>query len=490
MLPKEAQNAPKARVFRANVDFIFERTFIMCEYNYDIVVLGGGPGGYVSAIRCAQFGKKVALVEARELGGTCLNRGCIPTKALLHSAEVYEMAKNAAACGVTTGEVGFDFGKVAEYKDGVVTKLRTGVAGLEKAHGVKVINGFGKLIDAHTLDVNGESITFDKLILATGSSPARPPIPGIDGQNVVTSDEILTMNELPGSFVIIGGGVIGIEFATLFSTLERPVTVIEMMPSILPGVDADVVRTLNRVLKKKKVNVINNARVTEIVGGETVTVKYELNGAQKTAEGACCVVSVGRRAMTADIGLENLGIEMNRAFINIDEHCRTNIENIYAIGDITGKIQLAHVASAQGLVAAANACGRDEVMDYSVVPSCIYTSPEIAFVGLSEDKAKAQGIEYKVGTFNVAGNGRAMIMGEALGTAKLIAAPDGKLLGAQLMCPRATDMIAEIAAVLHKGGTIEDISGTIHPHPTVSEVVMEAAHDFEGLCCHGLPKRK
>lgn len=462
----------------------------MSNFDYDVIVLGAGPGGYECAIRCAQFGKKTALVEARELGGTCLNRGCIPTKALLHSAEMFENASNAGNCGVTTGEVSFDFARIAEYKDSVVQKLRTGIAGLEKAHGVKVISGFGEVVDNHTLDVDGERISFDKLILATGSSPARPPIPGIDGENVVTSDEILTMDKLPESFVIIGGGVIGIEFATLFATLGKPVTVIEMMPSILPGVDSDIVRVLSRVLKKKNVNVINNAKVTGINGGETVTVNYELNGQEKTAEGCCCIVSVGRRAMTSGIGLDSLGIEMNRAFVNVDEHCRTNVENIFAIGDITGKIQLAHVASAQGLVAAANACGHDEVIDYDIVPSCIYTSPEIAFVGLSEDKCKAQGIEYKVGSYNVAGNGRAMIMGDALGTAKLIASPDGKLLGAQLMCPRATDMIAELAMVLKLGGSIEDISHTIHPHPTVSESVAEAAHDFEGLCCHALPKKK
>lgn len=462
----------------------------MCDYNYDIIVLGAGPGGYECAIRCAQYGKKTALVEARELGGTCLNRGCIPTKALLHGAEVYESAKNSAICGVSASDVGFDFVKMAEYKDSIVSKLRNGIAALEKGHGVKVIKGFGKLIDDHTLDVDGEKITFDKLILATGSSPARPPIPGIDGANVITSDDVLTMSELPDSFVIIGGGVIGIEFATLFSSLGKSVTVIEMMPSILPGVDGDVVKLLSRVLKKKKVNVINNAKVTSIEGGESVSVNYELNGQEKKAEGACCIVSVGRRAMTAGIGLEELGIEMNRAFVNIDDHCMTNIPNIYAIGDITGKIQLAHVATAQGLTAAANACGIDESINYDIVPSCIYTSPEIAFVGLSEDKCKAQNIEYKVGSFNVAGNGRAMIMGDAIGMTKLIASPDGKLLGAQLMCPRATDMIMELATVLKLGGTVEDISRTIHPHPTVSETVAEAAHDFEGLCCQALPKRK
>ena len=467
----------------------------MCQYDYDIAVLGGGPGGYVAAIRAAQLGKKVALIEARELGGTCLNRGCIPTKALLHGAEVYEQTVNASVFGVKAAEVGYDYTQMAAYKQATVDKLVSGIGMLEKAHGVKVIKGFGRLSDTHTMTVAQPSeedltVTFDKLILATGSSPARPPIEGIDGQNIVTSDDILTMTELPESFVIIGGGVIGIEFATLFATLGKPVTVIEMMPSILPGADADIVRTCQRVLKKKKVNIVNNAKVTKLEGGDTVTVTYELNGNIKTAEGACCVVSVGRKAETRGIGLEELGIEYNRNFIVIDEHCRTNLDNIYAIGDITGKIQLAHVASAQGLVAAANAAGEDEVMDYDVVPSCIYTSPEIAFVGVSEDKAKAQGIEYKLGTFNVAGNGRAMVMGENLGLVKLISDMEGKLIGAQLMCPRATDMIAELAAVMKLGGSVKDIADTIHPHPTVSECVMEAAHDWEGLCCYGMPKKK
>ncbi|MBR4657663.1 MAG: dihydrolipoyl dehydrogenase [Clostridia bacterium] len=467
----------------------------MSQYDYDIAVLGGGPGGYVAAIRAAQLGKKVALIEARELGGTCLNRGCIPTKALLHGAEVYEQTVNASVFGVNAADISYDYSKMAAYKQATVDKLVSGIGMLEKAHGVTVINGFGRLTDSHTLDVGQSNdehvfVSFEKLILATGSSPARPPIEGIEGRNIVTSDDILSMTELPESFVIIGGGVIGIEFATLFATLGKPVTVIEMMPSILPGADADIVRTCIRVLKKKKVTIVNNAKVTKLEGGDTVTVSYELNGKIKTAEGACCVVSVGRKAETRGLGLEEIGIEFNRSFIAIDDHCRTNIDNIYAIGDITGKIQLAHVASAQGLVAAANAAGEDEVMDYSVVPSCIYTSPEIAFVGVSEDKAKAQGIEYKLGTFNVAGNGRAMVMGENLGIVKLISDMDGKLIGAQLMCPRATDMIAELAAVMKLGGSVKDIADTIHPHPTVSECVMEAAHDWEGLCCHGMPKKK
>ena len=459
--------------------------------HFDVAVLGAGPGGYEAAIRCTQYGLKTALIEARELGGTCLNRGCIPTKALLHSAELYEEAKDAAKFGVSTGEVSYDYTKIAANKDAVVAKLRNGIASLEAAHGVEVINGFGKLTSPTTIDVDGKVIEADKIILATGSAPARPPIPGIDGKNVITSDEVLSMTELPDSFVIIGGGVIGMEFTTLFASLGKKVTVLEMMPSILPGVDASIVSSLKASLKKKGVNIINNAKVTGIQGGDTVSVSYELNGKSETATGSVCVVSVGRRAMTSGIGLEELGIKMNRAFVEIDACMQTSIKNIYAIGDITGKIQLAHVATAQGLVAAANCAGRTATLDYDVVPACIYSSPEIAYIGMTAEKAKEAGYDVEIGSYNVAGNGKALVMGVNTGVVKIIAQKTtGKVLGAQIFAPRATDMIAEIAVVMKKGGTIADIADTIHPHPTVSEAVMEAAHDAEGMCCMAMPKKK
>ncbi len=459
--------------------------------HFDVAVLGAGPGGYEAAIRCTQYGLKTALIEARELGGTCLNRGCIPTKALLHSAELYEEAKDAAKFGVSTGDVSYDYTKIAANKDAVVAKLRGGIASLEAAHGVEVINGFGKLTSPTTIDVDGKVIEADKIILATGSAPARPPIPGIDGKNVITSDEVLSMTELPDSFVIIGGGVIGMEFTTLFASLGKKVTVLEMMPSILPGVDASIVSSLKASLKKKGVNIINNAKVTGIQGGDTVSVSYELNGKSETATGSVCVVSVGRRAMTSGIGLEELGIKMNRAFVEIDACMQTSIKNIYAIGDITGKIQLAHVATAQGLVAAANCAGRTATLDYDVVPACIYSSPEIAYIGMTAEKAKEAGYDVEIGSYNVAGNGKALVMGVNTGVVKIIAQKTtGKVLGAQIFAPRATDMIAEIAVVMKKGGTIADIADTIHPHPTVSEAVMEAAHDAEGMCCMAMPKKK
>lgn len=459
---------------------------------YDVAVLGGGPGGYEAAIRCSQLGLKTALIEARELGGTCLNRGCIPTKALLHSAELYEEAKNAAKFGVSTGEITYDYAKIAANKDAVVARLTGGIGALEAAHGVDVVTGFGKLTSANTIEVdNGTTVEADKIILATGSAPARPPIPGIDGKNVVTSDEVLAMKELPDSFVIIGGGVIGMEFTTLFATLGKKVTVIEMMPSILPGVDADIVNSLKASLKKKGVSIINNAKVTGIEGGDTVSVSYELNGKSEVATGSVCVVSVGRRAMTAGIGLEELGIKMNRAFVEVDSCMQTSIKNIYAIGDITGKIQLAHVASAQGMVAAANCAGRTATMSYDVVPACIYSSPEIAYIGMTADKAKDAGYDVEIGSFNVAGNGRAMVMGANSGVVKIIAQKTtGKILGAQIFAPRATDMIGEIAVLMKKNGTVADLSDTIHPHPTVCETLMEAAHDTEGLSCNAMPKKK
>lgn len=467
------------------------------DNRYDVAVLGAGPGGYETAIRCAQYGLKTALIEKDKLGGTCLNRGCIPTKALLHGAELYQQAKEAAKYGLNVGSVTYDYAKIAAHKDKVVSKLVGGVGAMEKANGVDVINGFGKLVDKNTIDVEGQKITADKIILAMGSTPSCPPIPGIDGKNVVNSDVVLSMTELPESFVIIGGGVIGMEFATLFATLGKSVTVIEMMPFVIPGIEEEIRSALVRNLKKSGVNIITSAKVTSIEGGDTVKVNYELDGAAKAAEGACCIVSVGRSPMTMNCGLEEIGIKFAERngrptrYIQIDDCCETNIKNIYAIGDITPKIQLAHVASAQGMVAAANCAGKTATMSYDVVPACLYTSPEIAYVGMTEAKAVEAGYEVVTGSFNVANNGKAMVMGENNGIVKLIAQKTtGKLLGAQIYAPRATDMIAEAAVVMRKGGTIDDISDTIHPHPTVSETIMEAAHDVHGMSCNAMPKRK
>ena len=457
---------------------------------YDTAVLGGGPGGYEAAIRSAQYGLKTVLIEAAELGGTCLNRGCIPTKALLQSALVYEAAKGASSFGVSTGAVGYDYSKFAERKNAIIKRLRSGIEALERAHGVEIVRGFGVLSGTNSVDVDGREIRARNIILATGSEPSRPPIPGIDGDGVITSDEALSMTELPASIIIIGGGVIGMEFATLFATLGKPVTVIEMMPSILPGVDADITAQLSGNLSAKGVRVLTDAKVLSIDGGKRVSVSFENRGEERSESADCCLVCVGRRPKTAGLNLEAAGVFVERGFVQTDKRMRTSVPNIYAIGDITGKVQLAHVATAQGLVAAANCAGRDESMDYGIIPACIYTEPEIAYIGITEEKATAEGRSVRCGSFNVGTNGKAMVMGASGGVAKIVTdARTGEILGAQIFAPHATDIIAEIAVAMKCEATIEELASTVHPHPTVSEVVAEAAHDVTQLCCNAMPKR-
>ena len=457
------------------------------HYEFDVAVLGGGPGGYECAIRCAQLGLRTALVEARELGGTCLNRGCIPTKALLHGAELYAEAKAGGDFGLITDGLTLNYPRLAAYKDDKVMKLRTGIEALEKGHGVEVVRGFGRLTGPNAMDVAGRRLTYDKLILATGSEPSKPPVPGMETAH--TSDDVLSATNMPSGAVIIGGGVIGIEFATLLACLGRKVTVIEMMPDILPGCIPEITGKLKALLKKQGVEFILGAKVVEVVKGRAV--RFEKDGVTDERQSATVIVCAGRRPMTADCGLETIGLATDRrGYIEVDDHLRTAVKDVYAIGDITGKIQLAHVASAQGMVAAANCAGKDETMRYDRVPSCIYTSPEIAWVGMTEDAAKAAGHEVAVGSFNVAANGRSLVMNEAVGLIKLISdRVDGRVLGCQIMAPRATDMIAEIAAVLELGGTVEQLSRVIHPHPTVSEIIGEAVHDVEGLSVNAMPRK-
>lgn len=347
------------------------------------------------------------------------------------------------------------------------------------------VSGKAAMTSATSFVVGGVEYHADKIILATGSEPARIPIPGIDLPGVMNSDGVLSATACPESVVIIGGGVIGIEFATLFNQLGKKVTVIEMLPKIMGNIDADITKQMGLILKRAKVDVHTNAKVVEIQPGMKVV--YEENGKTCIAEGEAVVVAIGRKPVTADLGLEAIGVKTERGFVTVDDEMRTSVPNIYAIGDITGKIQLAHVASAQGMVAAHNCAGEHKKMCYDIVPSCIYTTPEIASVGLSEEQAKEKDLDVKVGTFPVTANGRSMVMNLAQGVAKIVTdAQTGQIYGGQIMAPRATDMIAEIAVAMKAEMTIEELADTIHPHPTVSEVIMEAAHDVEGLCCHKL----
>ena len=451
---------------------------------YDVAVIGGGPGGYVCAIRCAQLGKKTVLVEKRELGGTCLNRGCIPAKALLHTSELYdELRQHGEALGIQVQDISVDFASAAKRKDEIVGRLRNGIAGLIRNRKIALIREEAFLTGKNSFMAGGKEYRAEKIVLATGSEPASIPVPGADRPGVVNSDAVLDMRTLPESCVIIGGGVIGIEFATLLSAFQKKATVIEMLPRILNDMDEDISNTMTKLLQKKGVEIHTNATLMEIQDG--LTCVYEKDGKRETTAGQIVIIAVGRRPVTQTLNLHAAGVVSERNFISVNEKMQTNVPGIYAIGDVTGKMQLAHVASAQGLVAAANACGGEQKMRYNAVPACVYSNPEIASAGMTEAQVKAAGLPYVTGKFATAANGRSMIMNCQEGFAKIIShAQTGEILGAHVVAPRATDMISEICVAMNAEATIEELAGTIHPHPTVGEMIMEAAHDVEGLCCH------
>ena len=461
---------------------------------FDAVVVGGGPGGYECAIRLSQNGLKTALVEEAELGGTCLNRGCIPTKTLLHSADIYHDAKNGAPFGVNVGELTFDYAKIIERKNAVAKQLSNGVAFLEKNHGVTVFASHATLADRNTVELaNGETLQCDHLIVATGSSPARIPIPGVDLPGVVDSTGLLNMTTCPKHIIIVGGGVIGVEFATFFYRLGVPVTIVEMLDRVLGPLAKDITDFVEAELKRCGVELVLGVRVESIEAGLKVNYAAVKDGAKGSVEGDVVLMAGGRAPNTKGIGLEKLGVRMDRkGFVEIDGLCRTNVPGVYAIGDINGKMQLAHVASAQGLLVADHIAGKPcKQLNYNRIPSCVYCNPETAMVGLTEEQARATGREIGTGTFNLSGNGKALTMGENKGLVKFVydKATD-EILGFHVIGPRATDLAAEVAAVMECEGTVAEIGRTVHPHPTVSEVVMEAAHVCHGSCVNAPKPRK
>lgn len=455
---------------------------------FDAVVVGGGPGGYECAIRLSQNGLKTALVEEAELGGTCLNRGCIPTKTLLHSADIYHDAKNGAPFGVNAGELTFDYAKIIERKNAVAKQLSNGVAFLEKNHGVTVFASHATLADRNTVELaNGEILKCDHLIVATGSSPARIPVPGVDLPGVVDSTGLLNMTTCPKHIIIVGGGVIGVEFATFFYRLGVPVTIVEMLDQVLGPLDKDITDFVEAELKRCGVELVLGVRVESIEPGLKVNYAAVKDGTKGSVEGDVVLMAGGRTPNTKDIGLEKLGVHMDRkGFVDVDGLCRTNVPGIYAIGDINGKMQLAHVAAAQGLLVADHIAGKPcKQLNYNRIPSCVYCNPETAMVGLTEEQARATGREIGTGTFSLSGNGKALTMGENKGFAKFVydKATD-EILGFHVIGPRATDLAAEVAAVMECEGTVAEIGHTVHPHPTVSEAVMEAAHVCYGNCAN------
>lgn len=442
---------------------------------FDVVVIGAGPGGYVAAIRSAQLGLNTVIIEKEEVGGTCLNVGCIPTKTWIKNAEIIHQVKHAGNRGLKIHEPEIDIKDTIKMKNKTVKQLTMGVQMLLKSNGVELIKGEAQVISENKLTVAEQEISFDNLIIATGSSNFIPPIPGLDSEGILTSTEILDLDHIPKRLVIIGGGVIGCEFATIFASFGSKVSIIEMLPNIVPLMDEDISSTLKKSLMAEGINVLTGCKVVEVVKKNN---KYRVKisgNKDEIIEADDILVSVGRKLNMK--GLEKLELELENKYIKVNDKMETNVKGVYAIGDATGKIQLAHVASTQGIIAAENIAGKQEIMSYDVVPSCIYTIPEIGSVGLTEKKAKEIYRELIIGRFPMIASGKAVAMGETTGFTKLIAdKKSGRLLGCHIIGPNATEIIGQAAAVMQNSGTLKDISKTIHAHPTISETVLEAAH--------------
>ena len=460
----------------------------MTTKSFDIGIIGSGPGGYVAAIRAAQLGASVALVEYRELGGCCLNRGCIPTKAMLHCAHVFKLAKQAADFGVSCADPTVDMAGVHKYKDTVVTRLRGGVEGLMKKHKVTVLPGKGRLTGAHEIVVMGdagqEAIKCKKVILATGSESRRLPDMPYDGKTVLSSDDLLTIDAVPRSLLVVGAGAIGCEWANMFASFGTAVTIVEVLDQVLPGMDADVGKEMFKTFKKAKMSIHTKTEV-ETLEATSAGVKATLSNG-KTVDAEKALIAVGRSLCSSELGLEACGVEADRGAIQINESCQTSVPNVYAIGDVTGRCLLAHVASRQGIVAAEHSMGQETAIDYQVVPNCVFTEPEVASVGLTEAQAKEQGAEVQVSKFHYQASGKAQAIGAAAGFVKLVGdAKYGEILGAHIVGPRASDLITEVGLAMKLEATVAELAQTIHPHPTLSEGIMESADAWYGRAIHG-----
>ncbi len=454
-----------------------------------VLVIGGGPGGYVAAIRAAQLGASVALVEKKAVGGTCLNRGCIPTKCLLASTHILDIIRDAKEFGVEVGDVKPNFSQMMERKKQVVGELRQGIKMLLKANKIKSIKGTATLLDSNRVRVEGkkgtQEIEAEKIIIATGSVVAKPPFFDYTQEAVITSDEALKLEAPPKSLLIVGAGVIGLEFACVFSSLGTKITVVEMMNQALPLEEKSVADQMQRILERRGVVFHLETKVEGIKEYRPDGITAALStGDEIVAEKM--LVSIGRRPCTSGMGLEELGVEMGPAGnIIVNDKMETNVSGIYAIGDAVGGIMLAHVASDEGIVAAENAAGHASTMDYSAVPACVYTTPEVASVGLTMAKAEAAGKKVKIGKFPFAACGKALTIGEDVGFVQVVVEEGTeRVLGAQILGPHATDLIAEVALAVRWGLTAEQIGATIHAHPTLAEGIMEAAEAALGKAIH------
>lgn len=454
---------------------------------YDLIVIGGGPGGYTGAIRAAKLGMKTALVEERDLGGTCLNRGCIPTKVLLHSGELYASRGEWAELGIKAENVGFDEEALYRRKNGIVENLRNGVKQLVKANKIDLYEARGTITGEHTVRVGEEELETEYILIATGSSPAgfdptrRPPIEGM--QYAFSSDDVLSGCLEGKEIAVIGGGVIGVEFTDYLSNVGRNVTLIEPMERLLMMLSKETSVQVASILKKKGVKVLTGTKVTEITSERVV--KYASEKGEGEQKFDAVIVAIGRTANIKNLGLETVGIACERK-IEVDDNMYTGVAGIYACGDAIGRIQLAHFAAASAITAVESMLKKPHTMNLSVVPSCIYTSPEIALVGKRESEVE----NAKVGKFLMAANGKSQIEGLPRGFVKVVADENETIVGAELFCVRATDMAGELALAIARGMKLHEAASVIHPHPTVMESVGEAYEDIEGLATHMAPKNR
>ena len=458
--------------------------------NYDLVIIGGGPGGYVAAIRARQLGLKTALVEREHLGGVCLNWGCIPTKALLHNAEVIRLLDQGKTYGFhfDKNSLTVDYAAAHKRSRRVSARLVKGVQFLMKKNQVDVFEATGTLKSATEVALStGDTLSARHIILATGARARSIPGVEIDGERLISARHALELTEVPRSIVVIGAGAIGVEFAYLWRTYGADVTLIEMLPTVLPLEDADIGQEMARALSKQGIQIHTGTKVEKVevaASGLTLTVSRE--GETQTIAAEKALMAIGVQPNSENLGLETVGVETNRGWITVDETMRTNVPTIYAIGDVTGVMPLAHVASAQGLVAVEAIAGLEpEPLSYSDIPRCTYAWPEVASVGLTEAQAREQGYDVKVGQFPFRANGKALAIGDYEGFVKIVAeARYDQVLGVHMIGPHVTDMIAEAAGMIRLETTTEELARTVHPHPTLSEVMMEAAHVALGQGIH------
>ena len=456
----------------------------------DTIVIGAGPGGYVAAIRAAQLGQKVTIVEKGELGGVCLNVGCIPSKALITAGHRYHDAKNSADIGITAENVKVDFSKVQKWKGSVVEKLTSGVGGLLKGNNIDIVKGEAYFVDANNIRVmtetSAQTYTFKNAIIATGSRPIELPAFKYS-KRVLHSTGALNLDHIPASMAIIGGGVIGVELGNVYANFGTKVTILEGMDEILAAFEKQMSSIVKRNLKKKHVDIFTKVKAQGVEETENgVIVTYEEKGEEKKLEAEYLLVTVGRKPNTDEIGLEQVGIELDeRGFIKTDKQCRTSVSNIFAIGDIIAGPQLAHKASYEGKIAAEAIAGHASEIDYLGIPAVVFSEPELATVGYTEAQAKEEGLDIVAAKFPFAANGRALALNAAEGFMKMITRKeDGLVIGAQIAGPGASDMVAELGLAIEAGMTAEDIAMTIHAHPTLGEITMEAAEVALGSPIH------